>query len=162
MNDTPVTHTALRRVLSDYVTGVTIVTVTKPDGTPYGLTVNSFNSVSLNPPLVLWSLDNKNAQLALFEEAAGFAVNIMAADQTELCQRFAGQDTDRFSGTAWEFGHYGHPLIAHALAHIECRPWRIYEGGDHSIFVGEVMRAQHLSDRPAATFFKGQLGHYGS
>lgn len=152
----------LRDVLSHYLTGVTIVTVTKPDGSPYGLTVNSFNSVSLAPPLILWSLDNKNSHLYLFKKTAGFAINIMAADQTHLCKRFAGQESNRFADVNWTFGAFGQPLINSALAHIECRPWQNYAGGDHTIFVGEVVSARHLSDRPAAAFFKGQLGHYES
>ena len=103
-NNADVSASNLREVMSHYLTGVTIVTVTKPDGTPYGLTVNSFNSVSLAPPLILWSLDNNNLNLGLFENTAGFAINIMAADQTDLCRRFAGKDNDRFVGVDWTFG----------------------------------------------------------
>ena len=161
-NNADVSASNLREVMSHYLTGVTIVTITKPDGTPYGLTVNSFNSVSLAPPLILWSLDNKNSNLGLFENTAGFAINIMAADQTDLCRHFAGKDSNRFVGVDWTFGTSGQPLITHALAHVECQPWQTYAGGDHTIFVGEVMHAQHVSDRPAAAFFKGQLGHYES
>ena len=161
-NSADVSESNLREVMSHYLTGVTIVTVTKPDGMPYGLTVNSFNSVSLTPPLILWSLDNKNSNLSLFENTAGFAINIMAADQTNLCRRFADKDDDRFVDVDWTFGTSGQPLITNALAHIECRPWQTYAGGDHTIFVGEVIHAQHTSDRPAAAFFKGRLGHYGS
>lgn len=152
----------LRDVLSHYLTGVTIVTVTKPDGTPYGLTVNSFNSVSLVPPLILWSLDNKNSHLKLFQNTTGFAINIMGADQAHLCKRFAGQESNRFATIDWTFGISGQPLINDALAHLECRPWQSYPGGDHTILVGEVLSARYLSDRPAAAFFKGQLGKYES
>ena len=159
-NDASFSESDLREVMSHYLTGVTIVTVIKPNGTPYGLTVNSFNSVSLAPPLILWSLDNKNSNLSLFENSAGFAINIMAADQTDLCRRFAGKENDRFIDVDWTFGTSGQPLIKHALAHVECRPWQTYAGGDHTIFVGEVIQAQYVSDRPAAAFFKGRLGHY--
>ena len=161
-NNADVSSSKLREVMSHYLTGVTIVTAKKPDGTPYGLTVNSFNSVSLAPPLILWSLDNKNSNLGLFENTIGFAINIMAADQTDLCRRFADKESDRFVGVDWTFGATGQPLITHALAHIECRPWQTYAGGDHTIFVGEVIHAQHVSDRPAAAFYKGQLGQYES
>ena len=150
----------LREVLSHYLTGVTIVTIIKPDGSPYGLTVNSFNSVSLAPPLILWSLDNKNSNLSLFENSAGFAINIMAADQTDLCRRFADKENERFIDVDWTVGTSGQPLITHALAHLECRQWQTYAGGDHTIFVGEVIHAQRISDRPAAAFFKGRLGYY--
>ena len=115
-NNADVSASNLREVMSHYLTGVTIVTTTKPDGTPYGLTVNSFNSVSLAPPLILWSLDNKNSNLGLFENTVGFAINIMAADQTDLCRRFAGKESDRFVGVDWTLGTSGQPLIAHALA----------------------------------------------
>ena len=152
----------LRKVMSHYLTGVTIVTVIKPDGTPYGLTVNSFNSVSLAPPLILWSLDNKNSKMSLFKNTAGYAINIMAADQTDLCRRFARKDDDRFVDVDWTFGTSGQPLITHALAHVECRPWQTYAGGDHTIFVGEVIHAIRVSDRPAAAFFRGRLGQYES
>ena len=161
-NNDDVTASNLREVMSHYLTGVTIVTITKSDGTPYGLTVNSFNSVSLTPPLVLWSLDNKNSNLSLFKNSAGFAINIMAADQADLCQRFAGKDSDRFIGVDWTFGISGQPLITNALAHIQCQPWQTYAGGDHTIFVGEVLHAQHVSDRPPAVFFRGRLGLYES
>ena len=86
----------------------------------------------------------------------------MASDQTDLCRRFAGKDSDRFVGVDWTFGTSGQPLITHALAHIECKPWKSFAGGDHTIFVGEVIYAQHMSNRPAAVFFRGQLGHYES
>lgn len=161
-NETCVSAADLREVMSHYLTGVTIVTVVKPDGQPYGLTVNSFNSVSLTPPLILWSLDNTNSQLSLFQSATGFAINIMAGSQSQLCRRFASQDNDRFIGVDWALGPCGQPLISDALAHIECRPWQVYAGGDHTIFVGEVERATCFSDRPAAAFFKGQLGQYES
>ena len=161
-SETSVSAADLRQVMSHYLTGVTIVTVMRPDGTPYGLTVNSFNSVSLDPPLILWSLDNKNSQLSLFSTASGFAVNIMAADQSQLCRRFASQEDDRFLGVDWVLGACEQPLISNALAHIECQPWQIYAGGDHTIFVGEVISAQHFADRPPAAFFKGQLGQYES
>ena len=161
-NTADISASNLREVMSHYLTGVTIVTITKPDGSPYGLTVNSFNSVSLAPPLILWSLDNKNSNLGVFERTAGFAINIMAADQTDLCRHFAGKDSDRFVDIEWTTGTSGQPLITHALAPLECRPWHTYAGGDHTIFVGEVIHAQQVSDRPPAVFFKGQLGQYES
>ena len=161
-SETAVSAADLRQVMSHYLTGVTIVTVMRPDGIPYGLTVNSFNSVSLNPPLILWSLDNKNSQLSLFLNAARFAVNIMAADQSQLCRRFASQEEDRFLGIDWTLGACEQPLISNALAHIECQSWKTYAGGDHTIFVGEIISAQLFADRPPAAFYKGQLGQYES
>ncbi len=157
--DQPVTSGDLRGVMRHYLTGVTIVTLTGPEKEPYGLTVSSFNSVSLSPPLILWSLDNRNDRLLLFKNARGFAVNIMAADQLALCQKFASADKDRFSNCEWQFGRYGQPIFDNALASLECRPWAEYDGGDHTIFVGEVMSIRQTEGK-AAAFFNGELGQY--
>ncbi len=157
--DQPVASADLRNVMGYYLTGVTIVTMTGPDKKPYGLTVTSFNSVSLSPPLILWSLDNRNDKLPLFQDAGGFAVNIMAADQLALCRKFAAADNDRFLNCDWCFGKYGQPLIKNALANLECRPWAEYDGGDHTIFVGEVMSIKHNRGK-AAAFFNGKLGQH--
>ena len=157
--DQPVASADLRNVMANYLTGVTIVTIAGPDKKPYGLTVNSFNSVSLSPPLVLWSLDNRNDRLSMFKGAKGFAVNIMAADQLALCKKFAAADNDRFLNCDWRFGEYGQPLIENTLANLECRPWAEYDGGDHTIFVGEVMSIKQSKGK-AAVFFNGKLGQH--
>ena len=158
-SDQPVASTDLRNVMRYYLTGVTIVTLTGPDKRPYGLTVTSFNSVSLSPPLILWSLDNRNDRLPMFQDARGFAVNIMAADQLGLCEKFAAADNDRFSNCDWHFGAYGQPLLENALANLECRPWAEYDGGDHTIFVGEIMSIKQNKGK-AAAFFNGKLGQH--
>ncbi len=155
----PVASADLRNVMGHYLTGVTIVTMAGPDKKPYGLTVTSFNSVSLSPPLILWSLDNRNDRLSLFQGANGFAVNIMAASQLALCKKFAAADNDRFLNCDWQFGAYGQPLIENALASLECRPWAEYDGGDHTIFVGEVMSIKQKKGE-AAAFFNGKLGRH--
>ena len=155
----PVASDDLRNVMANYLTGVTVVTLTGPHKKPYGLTVTSFNSVSLSPPLILWSLDNRNDKLSLFQGTKGFAVNIMAADQLSLCKKFAAADNDRFLNCEWRFGEYGQPLLENALANLECRPWAEYDGGDHTIFVGEVMSIQQNKGK-AAAFFKGKLGQH--
>ena len=157
--DQPVASADLRNVMANYLTGVTVVTLTGPHKKPYGLTVTSFNSVSLSPPLILWSLDNRNDKLSLFQDARGFAVNIMAADQLALCKKFAAADNDRFLNCDWRFGAYGQPLLENALANLECRPWAEYDGGDHTIFVGEVMSIKQNKGK-AAAFFKGKLGQH--
>lgn len=157
--DQPVASADLRNVMANYLTGVTIVTIAGPNKKPYGLTVTSFNSVSLSPPLVLWSLDNRNDRLSMFKGAKGFAVNIMAADQLALCEKFAAADNDRFLNCDWRFGEYGQPLIENTLANLECRPWAEYDGGDHTIFVGEVMSIKQSKGK-AAVFFKGKLGQH--
>ncbi|MDC1383515.1 flavin reductase family protein [Candidatus Puniceispirillum sp.] len=155
----PVSIAELRDAMGCYLTGVTIVTVAGSNKTPYGLTVNSFNSVSLSPPLILWSLDKRNDKLPLFSEAGGFAVNIMSARQLALCQKFAAAENDRFADCDWYFGPFGQPILSNALASLECKPWAEYDGGDHTIFVGEVMSIEQ-TDGKAAAFYKGKLGYY--
>jgi len=157
----PVAAAALREAMSCFLTGVTIVTARGLDGAPYGLTVNSFNSVSLDPPLVLWSLDLGHDRAELFRRAGGFTVNIMAADSTDLIRRFAASDAERFTDTGWHPGGSGQPVLDDALASMECRMWAEYPGGDHVIFVGEVINIRTREGRPAA-YYKGQLSAFPS
>ncbi|ADE38676.1 flavin reductase family protein [Candidatus Puniceispirillum marinum] len=158
-NSTIVEPLEMRNAMGKFLTGVTIVTIIQTDGTPYGLTVNSFNSVSLDPPLVLWSLDNRNGNLQAFRDADGFVVNVMASAQADLCGRFASQTPNRFDGVDWERGVSGHPVLNGCLASFDCRHWTEYEGGDHTIFIGEVVSIKQQEGTPAA-YFSGKLGHY--
>ena len=151
----------MRNAMGKFLTGVTIVTIVQADGTPYGLTVNSFNSVSLDPPLVLWSLDNRNGNLQAFRDAGGFVVNVMTANQADLCGRFASPTANRFDGVAWKKGTSGHPVLDGCLASFDCRHWTEYAGGDHTIFIGEVLAIEQQEGTPAA-YFSGKLGHYSS
>ena len=128
----------LRAALSEFATGVTIVTTAQADGTPVGLTVNSFNAVSLTPPLVLWSLDKSSRTIDAFTANDCFAVHILAADQEALAMRFASRDQDRFAGLDTTAGMGGAPLIPGALACLQCRVHQQVEAGDHIIFIGWV------------------------
>ena len=123
-----------------FATGVTIVTTRTPDGHPIGLTANSFNSVSLEPPLVLWSLSQAAASLAAFRAGSHYAINVLAADQKALAERFAAKGADRWSGVDSVPGAGGAPLIAGSAATFECFNRSRYDEGDHVIFVGEVER----------------------
>ena len=154
-----VTGQQLRDAMGSFLTGVTIVTARSENGAPYGLTVNSFNSVSLDPPLVLWSLDLKNSRTDLFRTAKGFTVNIMAASSETLIRKFASADADRFNNTNWHWGISGQPVLDEALASLECRLWAEYPGGDHAIFVGEVIDIRHGQGIPAA-YFNGRLSAF--
>lgn len=129
-----------RAALGMFATGVTIVTVRSPEGGLVGLTANSFNSVSLDPPLVLWSLSRRAGSMPVFTHGSHYAINILAADQKELAQRFAMRDIDRFAGVAWREGAGGAPVLDGAVATFECANRSRYEEGDHVIFVGEVER----------------------
>ncbi|MCV2351535.1 flavin reductase family protein [Paucibacter sp. Y2R2-4] len=127
-----------RQALGMFATGVTIVTARAPDGSLVGLTANSFNSVSLNPQLVLWSLGQKAGSMPVFSRGSHYAINILAADQKALAQRFATRDIDRFAGVAWQEGAGGAPVLDGVAAVFECANRSQYEEGDHVIFVGEV------------------------
>lgn len=144
-----------RTALGSFVTGVTIVTASDGAGLDVGVTANSFNSVSLDPPMVLWSLARKSSSLAAFEAASHFAVHILAADQEELSNRFARSSADKFAGLDFARGAGDAPLLARVAAKFECRNAFRHDGGDHVIFVGEV-EAFDRSDRPPLAFHGGR------
>lgn len=123
-----------------FATGVTIVTARTANGQLLGLTANSFNSVSLAPPLVLWSLAQTARSMPAFRAGSHYAINILAADQQELAQRFANPHADRFADLAFSEGISGAPLIDGCVATFECFNRSRYTEGDHVIFVGEVER----------------------
>ena len=136
-----------RAALGMFATGVTIVTARAPNGTPVGLTANSFNSVSLSPPLVLWSLARSAASMPAFEQGSHYTINILSAEQHALAARFASKAVDRFDGVLFHEGAGGAPVLDGAAAVFECFNRSRYEEGDHVIFVGEVERC---SARPGA------------
>jgi len=130
---------AFRVALGAFTTGVTIITARAADGTPVGLTANSFNSVSLEPPMVLWSLAKTARSLEVFSSAEHWTVHILASDQEDLSNRFASRGEDKFQGLELEQGVSGTPMLKCCLARFQCRNSFQYEGGDHIIFVGEVV-----------------------
>lgn len=136
-----------RAALGQFATGVTIVTALDAQGQRVGLTANSFNSVSLSPPLVLWSLARHSSSMAGFLSAQSYAINVLAADQRALAERFASKGIDRFDGGAWRPGLSGAPVIEGAVAVFECSHRSQHDEGDHVIFVGQV---QHCSRRLGA------------
>ena len=146
-----------RASLAMFATGVTIVTARTAAGTLVGLTANSFNSVSLTPPLVLWSLSRAAGSMAAFSAGSHYAINILAADQKDLAERFALRGTDRWSGVAFTEGAAGSPLLAGAAATFECFNRSRYEEGDHVIFVGEVERCCHRSGVAPLLFHGGRI-----
>jgi len=139
-----------RRCLGEFVTGVTVITTVGPDGTPYGLTANSFSSVSLDPPLILWSLRLNATNFPIYSTAENFAVNILAEDQVEISNRFAKSGADRFQGVATTAGGRGVPLLDGAVAQLECRREASYPGGDHVVFIGRVLRLRNTGRKPLA------------
>ncbi len=145
-----------RRVMGTFATGVTIVTTRSPEGDPYGVTVNSFTSVSLDPPLVLVCLDDQLSGLEAFLESRLFAVNILSEDQRRLSNHFARKGSDRAQGID-KLGVTGTPILGRALAHLECEVEAVHPGGDHTILVGRVRYAHKNSapGREPLLFYRG-------
>ncbi len=144
------TQRQLRDVFGTFVTGVTVVTTRDGKGQPHGVTANSFSSVSLDPPMVLWSQSLKAMSYPAFQESDYFAVNILAEDQIDVSQRFAKSGADKFGGLPMDTSESGMPLIRGCAAFIECRKIATYPGGDHAVFLGQVDRFHRAPARPLA------------
>jgi 3-hydroxy-9,10-secoandrosta-1,3,5(10)-triene-9,17-dione monooxygenase reductase component len=146
---------AMRALLGNFLTGVTIITTTSPDG-PVGTTVNSFTSVSLDPPLVLFCLHSHSTMLAEISRSGTFAINILSEHQTELCRRFARRTTASFSGVTLRSGPDDPPVLADAIAYLDCEVTAQHPGGDHAIVVGRVIDLGLLRQlTPPLAFFRG-------
>jgi flavin reductase (DIM6/NTAB) family NADH-FMN oxidoreductase RutF len=147
-----------RNALGNFATGVTIVTARSRTGEHLGLTANSFNSVSLDPPLVLFSLNRQAYSLRSFEEAGNFAINVLRDDQQDISQVFAQALTDKFQGLPFETWDSGAPIFSHALAVFDCATHAVHDGGDHLIFVGRVLRFMHDPAGKPLLYFRGNYG----
>ena len=148
-----------RNALGTYATGVTIITAIAADGKPYGLTCNSFASVSLNPPLVLWSLGMFSQGLSIFQNASHFTINVLGASQQELANRFAKSSNDKFAGVEWAPGLGKAPILANCVASFQCRAANRYYGGDHIIFLGAVEAYAYNRMEPLL-FARGGYGRF--
>ncbi|HEY2258026.1 MAG TPA: flavin reductase family protein [Variovorax sp.] len=146
-----------RAALGMFATGVTIITARAANGVLVGLTANSFNTVSLEPPLVLWSLARGAASMAALRTGSHYAINILAASQATLAARFASKDIDRWAGVAFTEGAGGAPVLAGAAATFECFNRSRYDEGDHVIFVGEVERCAHSAGASPLLFHGGRF-----
>lgn len=135
-----------RTALGQFATGVTIITARGPDGKAAGVTSNSFNSVSLDPPLILWSLAKTSRSMPVFEATTHFAVHVLASNQAHLSNHFASRAEDKFTGM--EIGAEGPPLIADCAARFLCKAHARHEGGDHIILIGEVEKFDYSSKEP--------------
>ncbi|MFB6451336.1 flavin reductase family protein [Bradyrhizobium tunisiense] len=138
----------LRQTLGAFVTGVTVVTTVDSSGRFHGLTANSFNSVSLDPPLVLWSQAIKAKSHHVFYAAERFAVNILAEDQSEISNRFASSSCEKFESLSVDTGLGGVPLLRGCSARLQCRVVSRIAGGDHTIYVGQVCSIERSESRP--------------
>jgi flavin reductase (DIM6/NTAB) family NADH-FMN oxidoreductase RutF/DNA-binding MarR family transcriptional regulator len=138
---------SLRRCFGQYATGVTVVTTTV-DGIPYGVTANSFSSLSLTPPLIQWAIAKSSRSYSAFKKASHFAVNILTSNQITISQIFASSSADRFGQVTWEAGHHGSPILPGTAAIIECKVHQLYDAGDHMLMIGEVERFSHGDEQP--------------
>ncbi len=146
-----------RQALSQFATGVTVITTRLADGSFRGLTASSFNSVSLSPPLVLWSLGNVANSLPIFSGNSHYVINVLGADQAHLAQRFAKRSENPFGDIAYELSRTGQPILKGASAWFECHNRSRYPEGDHVIFVGEVEECA-VHPQPSLIFHGGQFG----
>ena len=144
----------LRRVLGKFATGITVITTRAANGVRLGITANSFNSVSLDPPLILWSLAKSADSLSAYMEAEHFAVHILAADQLALSEHFARPQQEKFSTVPFTDGLGGAPLFDGCAARFQCRTHALHDGGDHVIIVGEVLQYEEAA-RPGLVYYEG-------
>jgi flavin reductase (DIM6/NTAB) family NADH-FMN oxidoreductase RutF len=146
-----------RQALSQFATGVTVITTRLADGSFRGLTASSFNSVSLDPPLVLWSLSANSNSLPIFTGNSHYVVNVLGAGQEELAARFSRRTEDQFAGVEYELSRTGQPILKGVSAWFECHNRSRYPEGDHVIFVGEVEDCA-VNPQEALIFHRGQFG----
>jgi len=146
----------LRDALGSFATGVTVVTCIDSSGRPFGLTVNSFTSVSLDPPLLLVCIANQARCAKAMTSAGHFAVNVLQTGQQPASIRFSTRDEDRFGATPWSTGESGAPLLMDSLAVFECERHAVHEGGDHHILVGRVLRASFDAAMDPLLYFRGR------
>ena len=155
MASPPTDPQAFRDALGQFATGVTVVTAQTPDGELVGITVSSFNSVALEPPLVLFSIDRSSNSFDALSNTEAFAVNVLSLDQQDLAHRFASQGNNKWEGVAWHEGQTGVPVLDGVLAVFECTPSARHEGGDHVIFVARVERFDQSPEGAPLLFFRG-------
>ena len=154
----PANPSAFRAALGCFATGVTIVTVASNEG-PVAITANSFTSVSLDPALVLWSIDRASRRYPFFGVAPAYAIHVLAADQEDLCWRIA-RDAKGLGPDDFDTNAEGVPVLHDCLARFECTAWANYAGGDHDIMVGQVQRAGYRDSGGSLGFFRGKLGTF--
>ena len=150
----PIDKQLFRSVLGSFAAGVTVITTVGPDGAPYGLTATAFTSVSLIPPLVLACIDKKSETYAHFGSSRIFAANFLSHNQQQISQKFAVSGGDKFAGIEWRRGVLGAPILTGTIAYVECRVQHDYDGGDHTIYVGEVEDAAAQDGEPLI-YFRG-------
>jgi flavin reductase (DIM6/NTAB) family NADH-FMN oxidoreductase RutF len=152
---------AFRDALGHFATGVAVVTARDPSGVPLGLTINSFASVSLDPPLVLWSLDRASDRFEAFMKAEYFGVNILGGESQALSHRLSRKGDSCLDGETLSEGPHGVPMLECAIAHFECRVEQRHDGGDHVIFVGRVLDCGHSGHGAPLVYYRGRYRALG-
>ena len=155
MSDTVFDARDFRRSLSQFPTGVTVITTLDEDGNPVGVTASSFNTVSIEPALVLWSIDKGAHSLKAFQEGKNFVVNVLGRDQVATSNNFASRGEDKFANAQYHAGIGGCPVLDDYAAQFECETWAVYEGGDHLILVGEVKDYRYQDNVEPLVFARG-------
>lgn len=154
----PIEHSMkFKELMGNYPTGVTIVTAVDDAGTPVGLTVNSFASVSMDPMLVLWSIDDRASTFPVFMKADKFNVNILAADQADLVKVFTTKGINRFDHCEWEMSDLGLPVLANTAGSFQCKVHQRVKAGDHVTMIGEVLEI-HSNQKPPLLYHKRNIG----
>src|SRR5690625_1595248 len=146
-----------RQALGNYPTGVTVVTGMNEDGDPIGLTVNSFASVSVDPLLILWSVDENVSTYETFKKIDKFAVNILAEDQRDVAITFSTKEEERFQNSDWELSEHGLPILSNVIATLQCETYETVEVGDHTTLFGKVIGVS-ASDRAPLLYHKRNIG----
>ena len=149
-----------RKVLGSYPTGVCVVTAMGSDGRPAGMVVGSFTSVSLDPPLVGFFPDKKSSSWPLIEATGHFCVNVMGSDQQDVCRAVGARGDQKFVGVEYAISEHGLPVIADAIAAIECRLYSVTEAGDHWFVMGEVLRLESTREVDPMLFHRGRYGGF--
>jgi flavin reductase (DIM6/NTAB) family NADH-FMN oxidoreductase RutF len=156
LDDTQDYRKRLRDAFGCFPSGVTVVTLRDGEGRPTGITVNSFSSLSLDPPLLMFSVGCQQVSCRWFEAQDCFTVNVLAAGQESLAWQFARPMKDKFEGVDWREGANGTPVLEGAIAGFECRKWSMMDGGDHKIVVGEITDFSS-AEGDALVFFRGAM-----
>jgi len=156
----PIERNELRRVMGHFATGVTVITTLAQDGKLHGLTANAVSSLSLDPPLLIICVDKKADSYSCFEQSKVFTVNILSDDQEDLSRRFAVSGGEKFEGVAYRRGANGAPILNGSLAHLECKVYAAYDGGDHTIYLGLIDVAETREAKPLL-FFRGGYREIG-
>jgi 3-hydroxy-9,10-secoandrosta-1,3,5(10)-triene-9,17-dione monooxygenase reductase component len=157
---TNIQPTEFRKVLGSYPTGVCVITALDAEGRPAGMVVGSFNSVSLDPPLVGFFPDKRSTSWPLIKASGYFCVNVMASDQQDICRAVSAKGRHKFLGVEYVISEHMLPMIVDAIAKIECRLHSVTEAGDHWFVIGEVLRLESTPDKDPMLFYQGRYGGF--